>query len=61
MMRHSCSLMKRFFYNYNENGGIPLSELHQMDIGAISPNGDLYEKVYTWHNQMIFVVKKKEH
>ena len=30
-----------------------------MDIGAISPNGDLYKKVYSWHNQMVFCCEKK--
>ena len=47
MMRHSCSLMKGFFQNHNDNGSIPLFELYQMDVGAISPNGDLYMKVYS--------------
>ena len=47
MMRHSNSLMKGFFQNHNDNGSIPLLELYQMDVGAISPNGDLYKKVYT--------------
>ena len=46
MMRHSCSLMKGFFQNHNDTGSIPLLELYQMDVGEISSNEDLYEKVY---------------
>ena len=34
-------------------------ELHQMDVGEISSNEDLYEKVYTWHNQMVLLWKEK--
>ena len=30
-----------------------------MDVGVISPNGDLYEKVYTWHNQIVLLWKEK--
>ena len=30
-----------------------------MDVGAISPNGDLYMKVYSWHNQIVFCCGKK--
>ena len=30
-----------------------------MDVGAISPNGDLYMKVYSWNNQMVFCCGKK--
>ena len=38
--------MKGFFYNHKDIGGILLLELHQKDVGEISSNEDLYEKVY---------------
>ena len=46
-MRHFVQSMKGFFQNHNDIGGIPLLELHQMDVGAISTDGDLLKKVYT--------------
>ena len=58
-MRHFVQSMKGFFQNHNDIGGIPLLELHQMDVGGISPNGDLYMKVYSWHNQIVFCCGKK--
>ena len=30
-----------------------------MDVRAISPDGDLHKKVYTWHNQMVLLWKEK--
>ena len=33
----------------------------KMDIETTSPNGDLCERVFTWHNPKGFVVEVKEH
>ena len=41
---------------------ILLLELHQMDVGEISSNEDLYEKVYIHDiTKWFFVVERKEH
>ena len=46
-MRHFLyNLMKEFFQNHGDIGAYYFLELHQMDVGEISSNKDLYEKVY---------------
>ena len=59
-MRHFVQSMKWFFQNHNDIGGIPLLELHQMDVGEISSNEDLYEKVYIHDMTKWFLLWKEK-